>query len=117
MSRGPGKWQRYILETIEAAKPNAMIPVTDLYKDGDTRSTKEAIRRAVRVLDERGEIQSGEGWIDTFVDGHPTQKIGLFVTHKDSDPIPRRRSSFRSIAKSIGGSHNTVARVAREMWQ
>ena len=115
MSRGHGVWQRYVLKVLEEVEPNGMIPVADLFMEGESRSVKESIRRAVRVLADRGEIHAGEGWIETTVNGHPTQKIGLFIAHKDSYPIPPRRSSYRSIAKSIGGSHNTVARAARDI--
>jgi hypothetical protein len=53
MSRGPGKWERAILETLERV-PSFYL--TDLLPDPHTRSQTVALNRAMRKLDDTGKI-------------------------------------------------------------
>lgn len=52
MSRGPGKWQRTILEAIEAAEGGPVV----LTKPEDSHSTQNAIRRAATTLEAADKI-------------------------------------------------------------
>jgi len=53
MSRGPGKWQRLILDEVHSGRWTYLL---DLLADTHTRSEYQALYRAARTLDEAGRI-------------------------------------------------------------
>ena len=63
MSRGPGKWQRRLLDAVEAAGDRGVLAVSI---DG-TASQKVAQRRAARELAKAGRIKLGAY---SGIDGH-----------------------------------------------
>lgn len=55
MSRGPGKWQRLILQRVEA---DGWCVVYDLLPDNRTRAQESAINRAAHLLADRGLVDT-----------------------------------------------------------
>lgn len=58
MSRGPGVWQRMILERVDAGK------LVILTGDNDSHSTQNAIRRAAYTLEKAGKVRLTSVWVD-----------------------------------------------------
>jgi hypothetical protein len=54
MGRGPGKWQRIILDRLERGEPFYLLEVLDY---GYTKAEYNALNRAARELEKRGEIR------------------------------------------------------------
>lgn len=115
MGRGLGKWQKYVLEQVEALELNQVLPVQYLFTGDETHSEKEAVRRAVRSLAKAGHIQTAEGWATMKHNGRLVERLGVLMARKEAEPIPQRRMSYREIASALGVSHTTVAKVSREL--
>lgn len=67
MSRGPGNWQRRILDALDTMGPEHVYLVPDLVRDNvpnPTRSDHVSARRAVRRLSEDGRILAGRFALD-----------------------------------------------------
>lgn len=84
MSRGPGIWQRRILDTLEDLDTHQFIPlwkIVDTHVQDPTRTHDVAARRAARRLSEEGKIKAGLMRL-RITDG--SQRDYLVVTHPDS---------------------------------
>lgn len=53
MSKGPGRWQRIILEALESGEEPA---ISDLLPEGSTRSDYQNLMRAARKLNKQGKV-------------------------------------------------------------
>jgi hypothetical protein len=79
MSKGPGKWERAILQALE--QPAAFYLI-DLLPVPHTRSQTVALNRAARKLEDTGKIEIAR-WMFAGGDGYLT----IF---RPGDPSPRR---------------------------
>src|SRR2546427_2343708 len=58
VSRGPGRWQRAILNRVE----DGTFWLAELYPEGTSRSEREALARAARTLRRKGAISTASCW-------------------------------------------------------
>jgi len=97
MSKGHGKWERTILETL---KEVPAFYLTDLLPIHPTRSHVVALNRAARNLFDAGKINactwlyrswaaSGDGY------GEGEQPHGFMTIYRPSDPMPDRQQISR----------------------
>lgn len=129
MSRGPGVWQRLLLDALEGVEavntssaPYAMTPAP-------TRSDFVAVRRAARRLAETGQVRAIYRYLPTRDESRFTPQ--LVVTRLDSqlqgNAVPRQGApqwvtpadanqavlSTRVMASVLGVSPSTISRDAR----
>lgn len=134
MGRGPGIWQRVILDTLEQG--DVLLPVVSLayaVRGNPTRSDFVAARRAVRTLAEAGKVRAIYMWMPTRDETRMIPQ--LVVTRSDSEQhgtvadlgekvpewVTRSPTSFdkvaastRQIAAMMGVSPSTVSRDTRK---
>jgi len=131
MGRGPGLWQRVILDTLEDAEAVPTTAVAYAIRGNPTRSDFVAVRRAARVLAEAGKVRAIYMWLPTHDESRTTPQ--LVVTRPDSEMqgtvaalgtlpswVTRPPTDFgkvamssREIAATMGVSASTVSRDMR----
>ena len=99
MSKGPGKWERAILQALEQA---AAFYLTDLLPVPHTRSQTVALNRAARKLEDTGKIEIAR-WM--FAGGG----YGYLTIFRAGDQSPRRDqiARLKSWTRAPAGSDAT----------
>lgn len=126
MSRGPGRWQKLILDAV-AESDEWMV----LLAGGMSPSDASAVRRAGRILADKGLVRLGSSNVDGHarlmvrrpIEGDPEPVLTTGVNGKryrtpfivpDNPPTGfemMTTMSTRAIAAAIGCSPSTVARM------
>jgi len=129
MSRGPGVWQRLLLDALEGVEAvNVSTAAYALRGPRPARADFVAVRRAARALAEAGKVRAVYVYLPTHDESRMTPQ--LVVTRPDSDiqgntepaggmpPWAIRpsevRLGVRTVADVLGVSPSTVSREQRK---
>jgi hypothetical protein len=104
MSRGPGKWERAILQALERVPA---FYLTDLLPDPHTRSQTVALNRAMRKLADAYKIEIVR-WRARFAREGERPK-GFLTVYRIGYPAPEREqiTRLKGCMRSAGGPHAT----------
>ena len=133
MGRGPGLWQRVILDALEDVEAVPTTAVAYAVRDAPTRSDFVAVRRAARTLAEAGKVRAIYMYLPTHDETRSTPQ--LVVTRTDSQlqgtvadmggtpewittpptKVGQVQISTRVLASIMGVSPSTISRDARRV--
>lgn len=127
MSRGPGFWQRLLLDALEGTEAVSVSSAPWAASDSPTRSDFVAVRRAAATLAQAGKVRAIYRYLPTRDERRMTPR--LVVTRPDStmpgnvaktrptpewvtDPPPGAElvMSTRTVGQILGVSASTVSR-------
>ncbi len=117
MSRGPGRWQRVLLEGL--ARSSEVVVLYELHdhlERAPTRAELVAARRAARRLAETGQARAIYGWGQDTATGRRDQLLILTLpNHRDVRSIPMGRTVPPWISEDspMSTPHDALRRIIR----